>query len=47
MAQVLHETKKYEQALTHLSIAGDTVRGSGTSYFEFVCELSSAQFAMD
>jgi two-component SAPR family response regulator len=47
MAQVLHETKKYEQALTHLSIAGEIIHRLGTSMFEVVYQLFSAQFAMD
>lgn len=47
MAQVLHETGRYEQALTHLSIAGEIVRRTGTSLFEFVRLLLSSQFAMD
>ena len=47
MAQVLHEIKKYEQALTHLSVAGELIHRLRTSMFEVVYQLFSAQFAMD
>jgi LuxR family transcriptional regulator, maltose regulon positive regulatory protein len=47
MAQLLHETRRYKEALTHLSLAGELVYLLGTSLFEFVHLLLSAQFAMD
>ena len=47
MAQILHATEKFPQALTHLSIAHDLACKFGSSLFEYVSLLTEAQFAMD
>jgi tetratricopeptide (TPR) repeat protein len=47
MAQLLHDSKKYEEASNHFSVAGEIAQRIGTSYFKYVYQFLSAQLAMD